>query len=123
MPITYRVDREKNLIEENWYGTITSIDLKQYWKHYLADPAVLEIRRTIVDLREATIKFTGAELNALIESIVLPALKGRDWKSAIVVKEPLQFGISRQYQAFADNYSKDAIFRSAEEAQSWLDSS
>jgi hypothetical protein len=59
-------------------------------------------------------------MDYLIQSIVHPILAGKDWKTAIVVESPLQFGFSRQYQAFADHYSKDAIFRSLEEARSWL---
>jgi hypothetical protein len=89
-------------------------------KQYLEDPDVLAIRRTLVDLRQADILFKGSDLDSLIQSIVLPVLNGRDWKTAIVVEKPLQFGVSRQYQVFADRYSKDAIFYDLEEARNWL---
>jgi hypothetical protein len=59
-------------------------------------------------------------MDGLIQSIVHPILAGKDWKTAIVVEKPIQFGIGRQYQVFAGRYSKDAIFRSIEEARSWL---
>ena len=120
MPITYSIDRQNRVIEEKWMGTIDKDDLADYWKRYLEDPEVLDIRRTIVDLREAHILFTGNQMEALIASIVLPALKGRDWKTAIVVEQPVQFGVSRQYQVFADRYSKDAIFNNMDEARGWL---
>ena len=122
MPITYTIDREQKLISEVWTGEIRAADLAEYWKQYLCDHDVMEIRRTIVDLRQAVILFNGSEMDNLIQSIVLPALKGKDWKTAIVVDSPLQFGISRQYQVFAGHYSKDSIFRSMEEARSWLHS-
>ena len=120
MPITYSIDRENRVIEEKWMGTIDKDDLADYWKRYLEDPEVLDIRRTIVDLREAHILFTGHQMEALISSIVLRALKGRDWKTAIVVDTLVQFGVSRQYQVFADSYSKDAIFHNMDEARGWL---
>jgi len=120
MPITYTINREEKLITEVWTGEIQADDLEAYWKRYLEDPEVLEIRRTIVDLREAKILFKGSDLDILIKSIVLPALKGRDWKTAIVVGNSLQQGISRQYHVFADRYSKDAIFRNMEDARNWL---
>jgi len=49
-------------------------------------------------------------------------LKGRAWHTAIVVANPVQFGVSRQYQAFADRYSKDAIFGNEWDALRWLES-
>ena len=120
MAITYRIDVENRLIEEKWVGAIDASGLRNYWINYLADPAVLEIRKTIVDLRDSIIMFNGYQLQNLIELHVLPILKGRDWRTAIVVDNPLQFGVSRQYQAFADKYSKDAIFKNMEEARRWL---
>jgi hypothetical protein len=120
MPITYTIDPEKKLITEVWDGEISDKCLAAYWREYLADPAVLAIRRTLVDLRHANILFSGADLDFLIRSIVLPVLKDRDWKTAIVVENSTQFGVSRQYHVFADCYSKDAIFHNLEDAQSWL---
>jgi hypothetical protein len=59
-------------------------------------------------------------LDTLIRSIVLPVLQGRDWKTAIVVENPAKFGASRQYQFFAERYSRDAIFYDLEKARNWL---
>lgn len=120
MPITYSIDIENRVIEEKWTGTINKDDLADYWRRYLEDPEVLAIRRTIADLRDAQILFSGSQMENLIASIVRPALKGRDWKTAIVVAKPVQFGVSRQYQVFADMYSKDAIFYTMDEARDWL---
>lgn len=121
MPITYRIDREKNLIFELWTGSIGAEDPTAYWKQYLADAEVMEIRRTIVDLRGSVIRFSGEELNSLIESVVMPALKGRTWTTALVVEGgSVEFGVSRQYQVFAGRYSKDAIFADVAEAEKWI---
>ena len=120
MPITYRIDREKSLIFETWAGEISAKDLAAYWKQYLADAEVLEIRRTIVDLRASVISLSWMDLDGLIEELVLPALKGRKWTTAIVVEGPAQFGVSRQYQAVADRYSKDSIFANVLEAEKWI---
>jgi len=122
MPITYTIDRKKNLIRETWTGEVHAADLAAYWTQYLADPAVLEIRRTVVDLRACVIAFPGTDLDGLIQTIVLPALDGRAWTTAIVVAHPAQFGVSRQYQVFAARYSQDAIFASVAEAEKWIDS-
>jgi hypothetical protein len=114
------IDREKKLITEVWTGEVQSQDLAAYWKSYLEDPDVMAIRRTLVDLRQAEILFNGFDLDMLVKRIVLPALNGRDWKTAIVVEKSFQYGLSRQYQVFAERYSKDAIFYNSEEARQWL---
>jgi hypothetical protein len=120
MPIQYRIDRDAGIIEETWEGTVAIRDLQEYWRGYLADPDVLALRRTVVDLRAADIAFSGAELAALVRSAVVPVLAGRQWRSALVVSHPVQFGVGRQYQAFAETYSQDAIFAEIAAATAWL---
>ena len=120
MPITYTIDHDEKLITEVWTGEVQATDLAAHWRQYLADPEVMALRRTIVDLRQADVRLSGSDLDALIRGIVLPALKGRDWKTALVVEGAAQFGLGRQYHAFADCYSKDAIFQSMEEARDWI---
>lgn len=120
MPIDYTIDREKKLIFETWTGEVRANDLAGYWKRYLADAEVMEIRRTVVDLRASVIAFSGMDFSYLIETIVLPALKGRRWVTAIVVERPAQLGVSRQYQVFAERYSHDSIFASMAEAEQWI---
>src|SRR3954464_10987794 len=120
MPITYTINHQKGLIRETWKGKIRGADLAAYWQHYLADPEVLAIRRTVVDLRAATIDFSGLDFDALIRTVVLPVLGELKWIPAVVVADLVQFGISRQYQVFAERYSRDSIFKSVDEAEQWV---
>jgi hypothetical protein len=122
MPIDYTIDHARKLIFETWTGEIRAADLAAYWRRYLADPEVMKIRRTIADLRAAVITFSGMDLSHLIHTIVLPALKGRNWVTAIVVERPAQFGVSRQYQVFAERYSHDSIFADVAAAEAWIGS-
>ena len=120
MPISYSIDAQLGIILETWVGNVSASDLTEYWRNYLADPKVLSLRRTLVDLRQANLTFTGRELSDLISHIVDPILQGRDWKTAIVVDSPVQFGVSRQYHIFAEHYSRDEIFSDPELALQWL---
>lgn len=120
MPISYTIDRAAGVILEVWQGEVTAADLRRYWNAYLADPDVLALRRTLVDLRRADIRFSGGELSDLVSVVVIPALKGRDWKTAIVVERQVQFGVSRQYHVFAQCYSRDSIFYDYDDALRWL---
>ena len=122
MPISYSIDHEHGHILEVWTGEIAATDLAAYWRGYLADPQVMALRKTLADLRNCKILFTGKQLFDLVNGIAIPALKGRTWKTAILVEDPGQFGISVQYQAFAESYSRDAIFKNPDDALAWLHS-
>ena len=120
MPISYSIDHDRRIIFEIWTGEVSAADLGEYWKRYLADPDVMAIRRTLVDLRQCRILFKGTDLSDLVRSLVIPGLEGRDWKTAIVAERSVQFGVSRQYQVFAQSYSQDCIFHEPEAALAWL---
>jgi len=120
MPITYTIDDENRCIVETWTGMITASYLGAFWREFLADPVILAIGRSVVDIRECRLLFSGEQLAELVETIVAPALKGRKWTSAIVVTDPIQFEITRQYHILAESYSRDSIFGTPEDAIAWL---
>jgi len=122
MPISYSIDRENRCIHETWTGMITAADLGDYWRRYLADPVVMVIRRTIVDLRPCRILFSGEQLAELVESIVVPLLDGESWRTAIVIGDPMQNEITRQYHVLAESYSRDSVFQTPEAAMEWMQS-
>jgi hypothetical protein len=119
-PISYSIDKSLGVIREVWSGRVTAADLQRHWVAYLANPEVLEVRRTLVDLRGADIQFNGRELSKLVLNLIIPRLNGRDWTTALVVGKPVQLGVSRQYQVFAEQYSRDCIFYDRDEALRWL---
>ena len=53
MPITYTIDHDEKLITEVWIAEDQANDLAAHRRVYLADPDVMAIRRTVVDLRQA----------------------------------------------------------------------
>lgn len=120
MGITYTIDKKIDVITEVWNGEITANDLREYWIKYLADPDVMKCRRTLVDLRQSIIEIKGDEMAGLIQSIVIPKLEQLKWKTAILVESPIQMGVSRQYNVFAELYSKDKIFQDYDSALKWL---
>jgi hypothetical protein len=118
-PISYVVDEGLDLILEEWRGDVTAELLGGHWRAFVANPRVLACRRTVVDITDANVLLVGQDFRNLIDSIVTPALKGRKWVTAIVVRSDVQYGISRQYGAYA-LYSEDQIFRSVAEALAWI---
>jgi len=120
MPISYTIDRENHIVRTVWDGDVTAAQVRAHWLRYLDDAEVMALRRTLSDIRTAHLHFSGEELFEIIRDIVLPRLADIEWKTAILVAQPDQFGVSRQYQAFADHYSEDAIFHDVERALAWL---
>src|SRR3954453_647805 len=120
MTITWEIDSIDDVILERWDGVITAADISDHWRSFLLDPAVLACRRTLVDLRPARLAIYGHELSALVRDVAMPLLGGLTWATGIVVDEPVEFGFARQYQAFAEVFSEDAIFYDTHEALRWL---
>lgn len=118
--IRYALDASADVIFEEWSGVVTKRDLEAHWMEYLKREDVMKCRRTVVDISRASIELRGYDLMDLIDTVVTPALQGRGWITAIVVHSDHQFGVGRQYGAFADLYSKDQVFRCLDEAVAWI---
>ncbi len=118
--IRYCFDPSLNLIREEWKGLVTTRDLKTHWKKFLVDESVINCRRTVADISASQIAVSGEDLSHLINTLVKPALAGRQWITAIVIANDFQFGISRQYGAYADFYSQDQVFRNLDAAFRWI---
>ena len=120
MPISYTIDRQQGVIFATWKGVVTAEVLARHWATVFADPEFKMVRRTLADVREATVSFSGAELARLVESMAAPAVGETRWKAAIVVSQTAQFGMSRQFHVFASLFAEDAIFFDRESALAWL---
>lgn len=120
MTITYVVDAEHGAVLSHWEGDVTAAELRAHWTAVLDDPAARAVARTIADLRKARPAFTGTELRDAVSSIAAPRLRGLSWTNAIVVDDPVQYGVSRQFQVFSELLSENAIFASVEEALVWV---
>ena len=120
MPITYQASNSDGVVTAVWTGDISSADLREHLDRLLRDENAMALRKSLSDLRGATLLFSEQELHSAVREVVAPLLKGRDWISAIVVRTPTQFQMGSRYQGFALAYSRDAIFSSLDEAKRWL---
>lgn len=120
MPIGYRIDRELGIVVTTWAGKITAATAETHYQAMLRDEEALSCGKSLADLREANLELTGFEFKEVITKTVLPNLGSRRWVSAILVQKPYQFGVARQYDAFASTYSFNSIFYDYDEALNWL---
>jgi hypothetical protein len=120
MPITYTIDHADRLIYVTFDGPVTGAELFEHWQAFMSDPPVLDIRRSIADLRGATLEFGYEELRTLIAEVLAPHLSEAPFRTAVVVASPTTFGVSRQYQALMSTLSDDSIFTDYDEALAWI---
>ena len=120
MGITYQVDESLGVIFEHWCGTVTTKDLAGHWNARLTDQGTKNYWRTLTDVRECRPAFSTEEYRRLVKNLLEPALSGRKLKIAILVKDELQFGVSRQFQVFLESGCESAIFTEESVAREWL---
>jgi len=119
--ITYHADIEKRVVFETWTGAINVPELRSHWEVCLTDPDVLAIKRTLVDLRECEILFSGAEWVNQLERFVLgnPVVPG--WLTAIIVNKSYIHGVARQFLTYTSGVLTGEIFNSSDAALAWLE--
>jgi hypothetical protein len=120
MNITYKIDSSQGVIIEKWYGSVDVEDVAALWKLKLADKNVLACRGTLADLRDCQLQFSGDELRCKIRTILFPSVGARKIKTAILVSEPLQYGVARQFLAYSDEIGDGQVFTNEIAAYKWL---
>ena len=120
MPITYVISSSEGHVVETWLGDVSAADLREHWSVLLQDHKALELRKTLADLRDATLVVSDQELRLAVKELAEPLLAGRNWITAIVVRTLAQFRLSTYYQGVAMAYSRDVIMSDPKEARRWL---
>ena len=120
MPVTYQASKPDGFVTAVWIGDISSADLREHLGRLLQDETAMALRKSLSDLRGATLLFSEQDLQLAVREVVAPVLRDKDWISAIVVRTPTQFQMGSKYQGFAFAYSRDAIFSNLDEAKRWL---
>ncbi len=123
MPISYRIDSERNLVLAEGSGVLTDDDLLVFRKRIINDPAFHSGMRELADFRAVEKHVHTTEgLNRFLEQEKKYAeILGRDYRIAIVTGSDLHFGFSRMYiVGVADTLPEVQVFRDMDEAEAWL---
>ena len=120
MGITHRYDPAEGLVRACWDGPITAGDVREYWTARVAELEAQPGRRALVDMRTCEVRFTGGEMRELVRTILRPHFANRGHRVAILVRDPVQFGTSRQFQVFFELLGESEIFQDEAEALAWL---
>lgn len=76
--------------------------------------------RELVDVREATVSLSGAEVRRLVALLDAMAARGPIGPTAMVVASDVAFGIGRMVETLVGDVGVVRPFRRMEEAEAWL---
>ena len=121
MPVTYQINREARFIETYCTGVVTFDEVMGHFEQLEAEAALPERLDVLLDLAGAT---TLPESGQLLEvARAVERLKAKlEWGAcAIVASHDALFGMSRMFEAFAEeSFARIAVFRKREDAKGWL---
>ncbi len=122
MPITYSIDRERNVVFTTIRGVLTDDELLDHKKRLTSDPNFKSGMVELSDAREVgelAVTAEGVGRFVTQDSKDSELLKG--YKLAIVASEDVVYGMARMYQTLTEkNVPAVRIFRDLDEAKAWL---
>jgi len=125
MAYSITVDKERRRIATVWGGVVTDETLLEYQKSVWTDPTVRGFDELIDFRGVADIQVSSNGLRAVAGVAAAMDDQGAKSRFAIVVGNPLSFGLARMYEAFRgldERATRDVVvFEELEPALSWLD--
>lgn len=116
----YRIDIERKLRIEEYYGRVELEDMKSIVTAMASDPAWSPEYNGLVD-------FTGAQLDLTSNEVLRLALMLRHEQNrssgwlVFAVGDSLSYGVVRMLGYWSRNTDRFRIFKTREEADAWLD--
>ena len=120
MPLTYTVDVQGDLIRVVGSDIVTAMDVSDHWMRLFRDPEAMRMGHALVDVREAELRFTEAQMMHLTRTIYAPHTANRQFRLATLVRDEEQFLIAKQLFNVADLNRNHAVFYKVDEAMKWL---
>jgi hypothetical protein len=119
MPITSTYDSARHLLTSTWTGRVTSEEYREYIVGLMKRSEAVDCRRSLIDLRGATLTLTSRDFFWAINTVIRPALGTRTWRLAVVISATDQYGTARQFQILAESIGRESIFQHYDEAVAW----
>jgi hypothetical protein len=123
MPMTYRIDRDANLLFVAMTGAHTQAERMQTMLAWINDPAFRPGLDTFCDLTESESTPDLAELREIVATISEHAPRIGPKKVAMLTSKPITFGVARVFEALADVEDTPLqvkVFNDRSAAWAWL---
>jgi hypothetical protein len=124
MPISYRIDPERNLVLTTASGILTDDDVLQHKAHLVQDPAFQPGMKELSDIRGIDrLEVTPAGVRAMVQQDERDGARVASHQLALVLSKDVAYGMARMYQTLAESkMGSVGVFRDAAEAIAWLQS-
>ena len=122
MPITYEIDRSRNLIRTTCFGTVRLPDVMAHFDALQRDPDRPDRLDVLLDLRDIDSPPAAPQLQAVADRVSL--VDGLVFGAcAILATRESVFGMARMFEVLARPYfAAIKTFRDVAEAERWLES-
>ena len=122
MPISYRIDVERNLVLTTGSGTLTDNDIIQFKARLLQDPDFKPGMKELSDIRGIDqLDITPSGVQAMVQQDARNSAEVASHKLALVVSKEVAYGMARMYQTLTQsNIETVGVFRDIDEARAWL---
>jgi hypothetical protein len=121
MPVTYRLDSGKGVIETRCAGAVTLDEVLRHFRDLEGDPALPARLDVLLDLEQLTSVPESGQLRRVTLEMERLKEQLRFGACAIVASRDVLFGMSRMFEVFAsDLFALTHVFRKREEAERWL---
>ena len=121
MPITYEIDRDRGIVYHVFTGQVGLDELERYWRTFLAEPDLPQPLALYADLRRGSLKVNGEDVQRIVQMVIEPLLRGRRWISAAVIGSPTDYGVTKQFMVYSDQFGVTQVFYEPDEALAWID--
>lgn len=116
MPVRQRVYADHGFVHTVWEGKVTMEDGQAHNEALRNDPDFCPSMKQLSDARTAESAVSGDGVRTLAKTSAF----GPQSRRAILVADDNTFGVSRMYEAQADQAGEVRIFRDEVEALDWL---
>ena len=124
MPVTYRIDREQKRIYTRCTGETTLREVLAHFDELELDAECPPSADVLLDLTEIVNLPNVGQIRTAAERTGDASKKVGFGACAVVVGSEAWFGMARVFEAFTEpHFSRTAVFRSIEAAESWLEDS
>jgi hypothetical protein len=123
MPVTYQIDKAKQLVRTSCTGATTLDEVLGHFAELLQDPECPHRLNVLLDLSEMTSLPASEQLRTVAGEIGRIVPQVQFLNCAIIAPRDALFGMARMFEVFAEqHFAATRVFRTRDEGASWLDS-
>ena len=123
MPVTFRIDKEAGIVYTVIEGPVDTKELLRELETLLDHPDFRPGLNGITDLRKSEMDTFTEDVQRVAEFFIRHREQVGASRTAIVLSGFVTYGMTRMFQAFADDSSVETqIFQDMDEAIEWIES-